>query len=99
MALCGLPAEVVDHRQALDAPAAGQCVHHEVGAPRVVDMVARVAESVLPAQLLDPDAGLSLPQETDDLLFGKSALLHVRSLFGKRTLLTLGWTALRGAGQ
>jgi hypothetical protein len=29
-------AEVVDDGQALDAPAAGQCVHHEVQAPHLV---------------------------------------------------------------
>ena len=59
----------------------------------------RVAETVGPAQLLDRNAGLGLPQEADDLLIGESALLHVRSLLGKRTLLNLDLDRLIGAGQ
>lgn len=35
-----LAAEVIDHRQALDAPAVSQCVHHEVCAPSDIDVLA-----------------------------------------------------------
>jgi AcrR family transcriptional regulator len=42
---------------------------------------------------------LGLLQEPDDLFVGEPALLHVRSFLGKRTLLTLGWHTLRGAGH
>lgn len=35
-----------------------------------------VAEAALPAQLLDRHASLGVPEETNDLLLGKSALLH-----------------------
>ena len=35
-----LAAEVIHHRQALDAPAVGQGIHHEVHAPGVVDILA-----------------------------------------------------------
>ncbi|WP_137910429.1 MULTISPECIES: hypothetical protein, partial [unclassified Burkholderia] len=37
-------------------------------------------------------------QKPDDLLFRK-ALLHVRLLLRKRTLLDSGWPCLQGAGQ
>src|ERR1700712_1060912 len=46
-----------------------------LGAPFVEG---RVAEAALAAQVLDRQAGLSLLDETDDLLFGKSAFSHVR---------------------
>ena len=38
----------------------------------------RVAETAIAAQLLDRHARLSLPEATDDLLFGESPLLHLR---------------------
>jgi hypothetical protein len=44
---------------------------------------------VLPAQLFDWHAGLGFLQERDDLCFPK-ALLHVRLLLRKRTLLGSG---------
>src|SRR5690606_29767378 len=47
----------------------------ELAPPQVVR---RLAEAVLAAQLLDRQSGLGLAQEADDLLFGK-ALLHVQS--------------------
>lgn len=34
-----LVAEVIDYRQALDVPAIGQRVHHEVRAPGVIDVL------------------------------------------------------------
>ncbi|MDN7451277.1 hypothetical protein QZM03_28475, partial [Burkholderia multivorans] len=42
--------------------------------------------------------GLGFLQKPDDLLFRK-ALLHVRLLLRKRTLLDSGWPCLQGAGQ
>ena len=36
---------------------------------------------------------------TDHLLVAESALLHVRSFLGKRTLLVFSWYALQGAGH
>src|SRR6188768_2764154 len=68
----------------------------ELGTPLVER---RIAEPVLPAQLLDCHARLGLPQEPDDLLVGEPALLHVRSFLGKRTLLTLIRYAGWGAGH
>ncbi|WP_244135343.1 ATP-binding protein, partial [Burkholderia sp. BCC1638] len=41
---------------------------------------------------------LGFLQKPDDLLFRK-ALLHVRLLLRKRTLLDSGWPCLQGAGQ
>ena len=67
-----------------------------LGAPLVERSV---AEAVSPAQLLDCHASLGLLQEPYDLLVGKSALPHVRSFLRKRTLLTVSWYGLRGAGQ
>jgi hypothetical protein len=58
----------------------------------------RIAETVLPARLLGRMAGLGLPQEADDLSVGESALLHARSLLGKRTLLTLVWATPKVQG-
>ncbi|MDN7597443.1 hypothetical protein QZM01_25665, partial [Burkholderia multivorans] len=42
--------------------------------------------------------GLGFLQKPDDLLFRK-ALLHVRLLLRKRTLLDSGWPCLQGAGH
>ncbi|EPZ91305.1 PF11867 domain protein [Burkholderia cenocepacia K56-2Valvano] len=53
---------------------------------------------MLPAQFLDRHTGLGFLQKPDDLLFRK-ALLHVRLLLRKRTLLDSGWPCLQGAGQ
>ncbi|WP_425125954.1 DUF6988 family protein [Burkholderia anthina] len=53
---------------------------------------------MLPAQFLDRHAGFSFLQKPYDLLFRK-ALLHVRLLLRKRTLLDSGWPGLQGAGQ
>jgi hypothetical protein len=51
-------------------------VHATVlGSPLVED---GVAEATLAAQLLDRQSGLGLLDEANDLLFGKSALPHVR---------------------
>jgi hypothetical protein len=47
-----LATEVVDHRQALDAPGVGQRVHHEVGAPSVVDVPAGGQRHALEADAL-----------------------------------------------
>jgi hypothetical protein len=47
-----LAAEVVDDRQALDAPAVGQRVHHEVGTPGVVDVAAGRQRRALEADAL-----------------------------------------------
>jgi hypothetical protein len=59
----------------------------------------RVAEAALTADVLDRNTGLGLLEKPDDLLVGEPALAHVRSFLWKRTLLTLRWYALRGAGQ
>jgi len=56
----------------------------------------RVAESALAAQLLDRQTGLGLLEKSDDLFVSESALPHVRSFLGKRTLLTFDWHALWG---
>ncbi|KOT20483.1 hypothetical protein DM52_1567 [Burkholderia mallei] len=53
----------------------------------------RVTEPMLPAQFLDRHTGLGFLQKPDDLLFRK-ALLHVRLLLRKRTLLDSGWPCL-----
>ncbi|WP_208450889.1 hypothetical protein, partial [Burkholderia anthina] len=46
----------------------------------------------------DRHAGFSFLQKPYDLLFRK-ALLHVRLLLRKRTLLDSGWPGLQGAGH
>src|SRR5690606_20920646 len=61
--------------QLLQALGVGHAHAAELAAPQVVR---RLAEAVLAAQLLDRHPGLGLTQEADDLLFGK-ALLHVQS--------------------
>lgn len=48
-----LAAEVIYHRQALEAPAVDQCVHHEVRTPGVIDMAAAYQGLTLVRRALD----------------------------------------------
>ena len=53
-------------------------LRHRFPTIRVVRASFEDFEPAAPADLLDRDAGLGLPQKANDLLIGKFALLHVR---------------------